>query len=347
MKSILNSLFAAATALVALVACEKQENRVVLPDTATSTITATPSSLSVAPDRNNLAGTALTMRWTPVSYGIATPYRYVVQFDKKGNNFAAPAEISAGTSTSVAITSDDLNKTLVRLGIAAGTTGQIEARVKSELATQPDRAGVQAVYSPTLTLTGTAYTNTTYLYVPGEYQGWSPSTAPRLTSPNGNGVYEGYVYFSKASKFKITSAPNWDNTNYGAGGTGLLSATGGDIGPLDAGYYRFNVDQNKLTYSITKTDWSIIGAATPKGWDAGTPMTFDPTTNTWKVDLVLKADEFKFRANDAWDINFGDDGADGILEYGGANIKVATAGTYTVTLNLNENGKYTYTLTKK
>ena len=82
MKSILNSLFATATALVALVACEKQENRVVLPETTTSTITATPSSLSVAPDRTNLTGTALTMKWTPATYGVNVPVRYVVQFDK-------------------------------------------------------------------------------------------------------------------------------------------------------------------------------------------------------------------------------------------------------------------------
>ena len=161
-------------------------------------------------------------------------------------------------------------------------------------------------------------------------------------------MYEGYVYFSKASKFKITTAPNWDNTNYGVAGAGVISATGGDIGPLEPGYYLIKVDQNKLTYSATKTNWGIIGAATPKGWETSTPMTFDPTTNTWKVDVALKVDQFKFRANDAWDINLGDKKpADGTLSYGGENLAVTTAGTYTVTLNLNENGKYTYSLVKK
>lgn len=332
-------------------ACQREGDKVVLPDTPSGTITATPSSLTVAPDRSNLTGTALTMKWTPINYGVSVPVRYAVQFDKKGGNFASPAEISVVNSTSLAISSADINKTLVQLGIAPGMTGQVDARVKSEIVTIPDRANVQASYSPTLTLTGTAFTNTTYLYVPGEYQGWTPSTAPKLTSPNGDGIYEGYVYFSKASLFKFTSAPNWDNTNYGAGDANKLSTsnTSGNLQIAAPGYYRIEVDQNKLTWKATLTQWGIIGAATPKGWDASTPLTFDPATNTWKVDLALKADQFKFRANDAWDINFGDNKpADGILDYNSSdNLVVATAGTYTVTLNLNEYGKYTYTLTKK
>lgn len=347
MKSLVKSFLVAASALLTFAACEKEGDRLVLPDTPTFTLTATPSSLTVAPDRANLTGAGLTMRWTAANYGIAVPVRYSVQFDKKGNNFASPTEISAGNSTSVVVTNEDLNKALVVLGIAPGSTGQIETRVKSELVTTPARSNVQAVYSPAVTLTGTAFTNTTYLYVPGDYQGWAPDKAPRIASPNGDGMYEGYVYFSKATPFKFTSSNDWDHTNYGTGGTGKLSTTGDNLSVANPGYYRLIVDQNKLTYSATPTQWGIIGAATPKGWDASTPMTYDAATGTWKTDIVLKADEFKFRANDAWDINFGDTKADGILDYGGDNIKVTTAGTYTVALNLSENGKYTYTLTKK
>jgi hypothetical protein len=41
----------------------------------------------------------------------------------------------------------------------------------------------------------------------------------------------------------------------------------------------------------------------------------------------------KFRANNNWDFNFGDTGADGTLEAGGTNI--STAGTYLITLDLS------------
>jgi starch-binding outer membrane protein SusE/F len=50
-----------------------------------------------------------------------------------------------------------------------------------------------------------------------------------------------------------------------------------------------------------------------------------------KVTLDLSAGSFKFRANDAWTINWG--GSLGGLTQDGANIAVATAGNYTITLD--------------
>jgi hypothetical protein len=103
--------------------------------------------------------------------------------------------------------------------------------------------------------------------------------------------------------------------------------------------------------------WAIIGAATPGGWSAGTPMTFDFCTRTYRVRLPLTAGEFKFRANDAWTINLGDAGTGNASTASGRqlvynvaptpnppNISVATAGTYLVTLNLNATPNPTFTL---
>ena len=57
-------------------------------------------------------------------------------------------------------------------------------------------------------------------------------------------------------------------------------------------------------------------------------------------DLV--AGEIKFRSNNDWGVNYGDDGADGTLELNGANIAVG-AGNYSVSINLAD---LTYTLTQ-
>jgi uncharacterized protein involved in high-affinity Fe2+ transport len=54
----------------------------------------------------------------------------------------------------------------------------------------------------------------------------------------------------------------------------------------------------------------------------------------------------KFRANNAWDYNLGDTGANGTMEYGGDNIKVPSAGNYTITLDLSSPRNYKYSLTK-
>ena len=93
--------------------------------------------------------------------------------------------------------------------------------------------------------------------------------------------------------------------------------------------------------------WAIIGSATANGWGAETSLTYDYCNKVWKGTLPLTAAEVKFRANNAWTVNLGDDGADGKLEANGANIAVATAGTYDVTLDVNASPKPVYTLTRR
>ena len=61
----------------------------------------------------------------------------------------------------------------------------------------------------------------------------------------------------------------------------------------------------KLTASLTKTGWEIIGDATPGGWDKGTVMNYDPATKLWSVDVTLVAGEMKFRWDGAWTVNLG------------------------------------------
>ena len=73
-------------------------------------------------------------------------------------------------------------------------------------------------------------------------------------------------------------------------------------------------------------------------------MNFNKDLNVLTITADLKAGEMKFRANQNWDFNYG--GSNGDLEAGGDNIPVAEAGNYTVTLNFNEPGEVTYTLTK-
>ncbi|RMG27177.1 MAG: hypothetical protein D6730_07770 [Bacteroidetes bacterium] len=65
----------------------------------------------------------------------------------------------------------------------------------------------------------------------------------------------------------------------------------------------------------------------------------------WRITLDLQAGEVKFRANDDWAINFGDDDGNGSLEYGGANIVIAEAGNYTIDLMLSVQD-YTYQIVK-
>ncbi len=356
MKTWFNNLLIAGLALTTLVACEQDEDRLTIASTATPpTLTANATSVSLT--SATASNEALRLTWTPAQYGFNAPAQYTVQFDKRGGTFEAPATISTGSSTSLSLSGETLNQNLVKLGLAPGNAGQYDVRVVAAI-NRPGNAANNLVTSTATTLTATPYLvviSYPSLYVPGAYQGWSPPTAPAIASVGSNNVYEGYVYFNTASEFKFTSAQSFSGTNYGAGATGTLNTDGGagNLSVAAPGYYLLKVDANALTYSATKTDWAIIGAATPNGWGTETPMTFDAATNTWRITLDLKADEFKFRANNAWDINFGDGdsknskAADNLLDYGGDNIRVPAAGRYLVTLNLSNAGNYTYTLTKQ
>lgn len=187
------------------------------------------------------------------------------------------------------------------------------------------------------------------LYVPGGHQVWSPDSAPTLYSRNFNFKYDGFVYFADANtEYKFTSKPNWDGPNYGNSGTeGELSDDGGagNLVISEPGHYKLDVDLSgsPYTYTAVKTEWGLIGDATAGGWDTDTNMTFDAETKIWSVTTELSSGTFKFRANDGWDINFG--GSITSLTYGGDNIAVE-AGTYTITLDLNNPQQYKGTIVK-
>ena len=119
----------------------------------------------------------------------------------------------------------------------------------------------------------------------------------------------------------------------------------------EAGYdIKLEIDAgNKDSASVTivKTGepmfvWSIIGNAA-EGWDTDVEMTTNDGGTTWTWTGDLKEGEFKFRKNYSWDVNYGDDDADGTLEQDGANIAVDAAGNYTIELNVEE---WTYTITE-
>ena len=101
---------------------------------------------------------------------------------------------------------------------------------------------------------------------------------------------------------------------------------------------------NVFTLKVTpyQPNWGIIGSATPKGWDASTDMTYNAAAGTYSISLGLTTGELKFRLDNSWATNFGDDGNNLSLDAGGSNIAV-TAGDYTITANFTTK---TYTITR-
>lgn len=178
---------------------------------------------------------------------------------------------------------------------------------------------------------------------------WNPTNAVPMLMVN-TGIYDTYQYITvDGSGFKfVPSNSGWDG-DLGASKTkeGFLSQTDeNNLTVVSDGFYRVRANMNDFSYSVIETSWGIIGSGSPGGWSDDTNMTFKTAKGeyVWSADITLTSGEIKFRANDGWDINFGDNGADGSLEYDGANIAV-TAGNYHIELILNSITGFTYSIT--
>lgn len=182
-----------------------------------------------------------------------------------------------------------------------------------------------------------------YLYMAGDANGWAQNDF--LSSPAYDGEYTGFMYLNN-NGFKFCTEQSWSGTNYGEGfstdgGAGNMSLPDG----YEAGYYKVDLSLTSNTLALTAiTTIGVIGDATANGWDASTPLTYNQAGRCWEGDVTFTDGTFKFRANDAWDINWGGELTN--LAFGGDNISV-TAGTYHVTLYPNCPGKAYATLTAK
>lgn len=160
--------------------------------------------------------------------------------------------------------------------------------------------------------------------------GWGDETA--LAYDPASRTWRGVIHLTKA-EMKFRANHNWD-FNYGSSSKDSKLNAGGDNIPMAAeADYAIVLDlshPNAYTYSANR--WGIIGDATPGGWGASTPMTWDAVKNVFTITADLKSSgQFKFRANDAWDINYG--GSMNALSPGGDNIGVPSDGNYTVTFD--------------
>ena len=194
------------------------------------------------------------------------------------------------------------------------------------------------------------------LYVPGDYQGWTPASAAALGSPKNDGNYDGYVNIPSGGtyQFKFTGEPDWNGAIYGdtaANGRSGVLGGGNNLQVPGAGYYEITASTTANKWTATATTWSIIGSFAASNWSNDIAMTYNSSSNSWSGQITTATgDQFKFRANGAWAINLGDAGGSalGSLSYGGNNIGDPSKnfsvppGTHTITLYLGNPGYYTY-----
>jgi starch-binding outer membrane protein SusE/F len=362
MKKILTTLLILISVMLMITSCKKDGAQLVLQSGGSAgglKASANPVILSTANDNDSV----VNFSWPPATFSGQPAISYTLQIDKVADT-ANWANAKTFTVTNNALLygflGKDLNNLLNSMGLVPGTSTNIAVRIRSDVNQyNGSTSTVAPVFSNTLLLSVTPYGLD--LYVPGAYQNWDPGSAPVLNPvPGMAGLYEGFVNISGTGiqYFKYTNAPDWNHINYGDGGNFTFSTDGAAAGLSvpNGGYYELTADLNKNTWTATATTWGIIGDATPGGWNADTQMTYDPVNQVWKVTAnMIQAGSFKFRANNAWSIDFGIDNG-GNIQYADNpffpynpnlnNLTVPADGNYTISLDLHVSGKYTYKAVK-
>ncbi len=171
-----------------------------------------------------------------------------------------------------------------------------------------------------------------------------------LADNNQNGAQNEFIF---AINFDGLHSQTWGGTTFlvHAAIGGSMNAT--EFG-VNGGWYglrttknlvnKFIVDINSLNANLggTLSDWGLVGDATPNGWGSTDDIEmYETSSNVFEIYAELQAGELKFRYNENWGQNYGDDAADGTLDDGGANIVIPASGTYHIIMNLND---FTYSI---
>lgn len=323
-----------------------EEERTVISDNPNAPQLSSPAAGSAIMLTEETGSEMVRFEFSPADFGYQAAVNYTVQVVPAGQGWENPMDVASSTGSTIQISQSEWNQRLIGRGYVAEEENEVDMRIRASVG-----PSVAPVYSPVVSMLIIPYSaQLTYarLYVPGDYQNWT------ITNPNtiiysvaDDDIYEGFVHILGGSgEFKVAEQPDW-GFNWG-GQAGNLVWDGPNMQVSEPfGTFRLTIDLNTETYTIgERRRWGLVGDATPGGWDADTPMEFDAAENVLTITTDLAAGEFKFRANNNWDFNYGDNNQDGVLNAGGDNIPITEAGNYTIIMDWKTPGEITYEVIK-
>lgn len=332
MKSLFNKLLILIVAPMLIVACS-EDDEIVSSLNPNASVDVSLSVSNIVLEQINASMDAITISWVQPDFGYDAAPDYKILIDNAGGDFSGAQTIAAGINLEMTLTTQNLNGFLLNLGFKQDEPADVEIRVLAVL------GSYNSIISTSEVLTATAYQDkldlsTTWGVVGSGANDWgaTPDLPFYTTSVAGElvayvNLIDGEIKFRKNNEWTL----NYGDDNF----DGTLEEGGANI-PVTAGSYRINLNLNDLTYTMELYSWGIVGSAY-NDWGA-TPdaeLTYDPYSDQWRTIVTLLDGEMKIRKNSAWNTNYGDDGDDGVLDLGGANI-VVTAGKYIVTVNFND-----------
>ena len=332
MKKLILKLTYVTALFTFMQSCDDVE-RVFYNDAAETVLSLSDDNLTLSDD--NGANEILTLTWSDPDYGFDAAALYSVQMDVQGGDFSTPQIISVGSSLEKTFTVEELNAKLLSLSMTPGEEGVAIFRIKATL------SEYQEIFSNTVNLNVTPYSSlldlTTNLGVVGSATpgGWGNENIPDLQfyTTSMTDVYVAYATL-RDGEIKFRNNNDWAENWGDDGNDGTLDSYGANIA-VSAGTYKIEVNFSSMTYTMEAYSWGLVGSATPNQWNGPDLMLhYNSYQDDWRTVVTLGEGEVKFRFNNDWGLNYGDDGADGSMEANGANISVSS-GHYLVSMNLN------------
>lgn len=289
-------------------------------------------------DQNDENALDITINDPILDSNLGVTVEYYLEADTETGTFDSPVEVTTATNNkSITVTHAKLNSVAQGLGIAPDTTGKIQLRLRSVI-TNSTNDVLERVGNP-MTVSVTTYLtvldlSTTWGIVGSAANDWGATPDLPFFKTDVDGVLAAYVTLIDG-EIKFRENNDWANNFGDNGADGSIEAGGANIA-VTAGSYKITLNFNDNTYTIESFSLGIVGSAY-NDWGASPDfmLEYDQYSDVFRGIVTLLDGEMKFRMNNDWAVNYGDDGADGTLDDGGANI-VTTAGNYIVTVDLND-----------
>jgi starch-binding outer membrane protein SusE/F len=373
MKSKINILIIVILGFLIMPGCTKVAE---LPYYASGTapdLGVSPSAI-ITPTPADSTKTVLTLNWTDPKYAADSDHvKFIIEIDTTGKNFGKATTKTVTKTLTSSFTGRELNTILLNYGYALGKAVKLDVRVTSSYSNNNDRKSSNVVqltvtpYSDPSKLTSEKTSVSGTLATGGQHSNtfsWSPSF------PGYSGTVTYVIEYDSAGKNFV--APQ-QIPNYGGASVFSASLTQSDMNntainsgiPMDSktGKVEYRVKATTAAGAVAYSNIVNVTVQTyipllrfymPGSYQAatGNGVDWDPPTapelirdlrtpvynKLYYTYIYLPAGaQFKITQGRSWDVNYG--GSSGTLSLNGANLTVATAGVYRVSIDVG-NMKY-------
>ncbi len=367
MKKFLKFFSLAALIIAGFAACEKVDDLPYYNLGNDITLSVAPSS--VTPTLQDTSSNVLNFSWTSPKYATDTAnYKFIIQIDSAGKNFANPTTKTVMGSLGASYTGGEMNNILLNYGFALGATVSLEARVISSYGNNNEQRTSNTVgftissfdHPAILTSENTAVTGT--LATAGDHSNTFNWTSAFQTY-TGNVTYElqyDAAGNSFASPHSVSVGVNMNTISFNQGemngfalNTGIAANATGDV------EFRIKATtaQGAVSYSPVVTvsittylpiqKMYLVGGM--QGWDINNPLEMINDAKPDRFNKIfysyIKLDagtEFKFAKTPGdWGSAYGNNGASGSgfsTGYNqGGNFQVSATGIYRLTIDIENN----------